>query len=72
MAPGFQALGNVRDPQGDGGSRLLLVAGPSAVAVTCREVGTVPRALGRGNRRVCASQEVRAMDSTWLQSLLQQ
>ena len=37
--------------------RLLLVAGPWAVAVTLREVEVAPRAFGRGNIRAYAFSE---------------
>lgn len=51
-APGHWSLGNSGDSWGVGGSRLSLVSGPSAVAVTVREVEPVPRAFG--SSRACA------------------
>ena len=44
--PGQWALGSGGDPQGGRGCKLYLVAGPLAVAVTLREVGALPGALG--------------------------
>ena len=47
------ALGNGRDTGGGGVGKLVLVAGPSAMEVTLRKLGALPRALGNGNGRVC-------------------
>ena len=62
-APVCWALGSGGDTPEEGVGRLLLVAWPSAVAVTLRKVGAAPRALhkavawhvqfkrGKGNRQ---------------------
>ena len=52
VAPGHQILGRDRYPWGSGGIRLLLLAGPWAVAMTLREVEVAPRAFVNGNRLV--------------------
>ena len=56
-----------RGPVGRWGHRLLLVAGPWAVAVILREVEDVPRAFGSTNGGVCAFWGVKAMGGAWLQ-----
>ena len=47
------ALVKGRDTGGGGIGKLVLVAGPSAMEVTLRDLGALPRALGNGNGRVC-------------------
>ena len=54
VVPSHGAPGSGEDPQGGGGGKLLLVAGPWEVAVMVREVGVVPRAFGSGKGRACA------------------
>ena len=46
VVPDYHVLGSGGDPWGGGRCRLFLVAEPSVVAVTLREVGPTPRALG--------------------------
>lgn len=48
-----QALSSGYDPCGGGGSRLLLVAGLLAVALTLSDMGAVSRSLGSGNGKAC-------------------
>lgn len=56
-------------PQGGKGLRLLLVAGPWAMAVTLREMRMVPRAFWQWYQQgMCVPSEVRAIDGPQLQS----
>ena len=60
-------------PVGKWGCRLLLIAGPWAVALTLRGVGAVFRSFGSGNSRAHAfTGRVRAISGTQLQGPLWQ
>ena len=56
-APGCWVLGSGRDLWGGGDGRLLLVAGPSAVAMTLRKVGWHSEPLAAATAGACALSE---------------